>query len=202
MTIRSFLLFVVLLSAMLQGPAQYLDLTCVEPEPGYGRRVFHYFTATEIEKVCPTSADLTWRIGKEIFCTLLCVLLMLLLDYVPSIANGAKVRWPAMVSLVREWINRPSRCRHCGTAPCQVKWKCLWKTKGFRKRDSANFVERSKAMMVFNYGLSISVELTKELPLDDLFLERWFCQRFEEEHMVLFPQCIQRHINYWYPVPR
>ncbi|XP_021341809.1 uncharacterized protein LOC110442493 [Mizuhopecten yessoensis] len=202
MDIKLFLIYVVMMSAVHRGPAVYRDLTCVELEPGYTKRFFQYFTATEIEKVCPTSADLTWRIGNEVFCTLLCVLLTLLLGYAPSIRKSAKERWSAMVLMVRAWWNRPSRCRHCGTVPCQVKRRSFWKPSGSRKRDKANFAKRSEAMMLFNYGLELSVVLTKELPQDNLYWERKFCQRFEEAHMVLFPLCIQRQINYWYPVPR
>ncbi|XP_021357915.1 uncharacterized protein LOC110453329 isoform X1 [Mizuhopecten yessoensis] len=184
-----FLIYVVvMLSAMQQGPAVYRNLTCVEPEPGYN----------QAEKVCPTPVTLTWRLGNEVFCTLLCVLLALLFGFAPSIVKSAKEKW----SMFQEWRARPSICRHCGTAPCQVKRRCLWKPSKSRKRDKANFAERSKAMMLFNYGLAFSFELTMELPLDDLYWERRFCDQFEEKHMVLFPLCIQRQINYWYPVPR
>ncbi|XP_021359471.1 uncharacterized protein LOC110454337 [Mizuhopecten yessoensis] len=201
MNIRLFLVFVVTLCAMHQGPAVYRDLTCVEPEPGYAKRLFYYFTASEIKKVCPTVTDLTWRIGNEVFYNLLCVLLTLLLGYGPSIGKIVKEKWSAAVSMFREWRARPSLCRHCGTAPCQVKRISLWKPSGTRKKDEANFAKRSNAMMLFYYGLEWSVVLTKELPWNDLYLKRKFVQHFEEEHMVLFPVCIQRQINYWYPVP-
>ncbi|OWF37295.1 hypothetical protein KP79_PYT12682 [Mizuhopecten yessoensis] len=178
-----------------RGPAS------VEPEPGYAPRLFHYFTASGIEKVCPAPADLIRRIGNEVFCILLSKLLALLLGYVPSIGNIAREKWSAMVSMFQGWRARPSRCRHCGTTPCQVKMKCLWMPSGPRKRSKANFTERSKAMMLFSYGLELSVQLTKELPQDDLYWQRKFCDQFEEKHMVLFPLCIQRQVNLWYPVP-
>ncbi|OWF45226.1 hypothetical protein KP79_PYT20909 [Mizuhopecten yessoensis] len=174
----------------------------VEPVTGYAQRLFHYFTATAVEKVCPTPAGLAWRIGNEVFWILLCVILSVLLRYAPSVGASAKEKWSAIVTIVHEWRTRPSQCRYCGTAPCQVKRRSLWKPSGYRKRDKVNFAERSNAMMLFNYGLELSIVLTKELPQDDLYWQRKFCQRFGEEHMVLFPLCIQRHINYWYPIPR
>ncbi|XP_021368694.1 uncharacterized protein LOC110460216 [Mizuhopecten yessoensis] len=202
MNIRLLLIYLVLLSAVQQGPAAYRDLMSVGSEQGYAQKMFHYFSTTAIENVCPTPADLAWRIGNEVFCTLLCLLLSLLLRHAPSIAKSAKGKWSALVTTVHEWRNRPSRCRHCGTAPCPVKRRSLWKPSESRKRDKVNFAARSKAMMMFNYGLELSVVLTKGLPQDDLYLERKFCQRFEEEHMALFPLCIQRQINYWFPLPR
>ncbi|XP_021339039.1 uncharacterized protein LOC110440346 [Mizuhopecten yessoensis] len=202
MNIRLFLIFVVMMCAMHQGPAVYRELTCVEPEPGYAKRLFYYFTASEIGKVCPTVTDLTWRIGIEVFYNLMSVLLILLLGYAPSIGKIAKEKWSAAVSMFQEWRARPSLCRHCGSAPCQVKRRYLWKSSGTRKKDRANFAKRSNAMMLFYYGLESSVVLTKELPWNDLYLEKKFVQHFEEEHMVLFPLCIQRQINYWSPVPR
>ncbi|XP_021364960.1 uncharacterized protein LOC110457843 [Mizuhopecten yessoensis] len=201
MNIRLFLIFLVMMYAMQQGPAVYRDLTCVEPEPGYAKRLFYYFTASEIEKVCPTVTDLTWRIGNEVFYSLLCVLLILLLGYAPSIGNIVKEKWSAAVSMFQEWRAHPPLCRHCGTAPCQVKRRSLWKPSGTRKKDEANFAKRSNAMMLFYYGLDLTVVPTKELPWNDLYWKRKLVQHFEEEHMVLFPLCIQRHINYWYPVP-
>ncbi|XP_033741555.1 uncharacterized protein LOC117328195 [Pecten maximus] len=202
MNIRLFLIFVVMLSAMHQGPAAYRDFTCVEPEPGYAKRLFYYFTSRDVERICPAGADLIWRIGKEVFITLLLVLITLLLGYAPSIRNGAKEKWTTMFSMFQAWRTRPSRCRHCGTAPCQVKRRSLWKPSGSRRKDEANFAKRSNAMMLFNYGLELSVVLTKELPQDDTYWERKFCHNFEEKHMVLFPLCIRRQIDYWYPVPR
>ncbi|XP_021379095.1 uncharacterized protein LOC110466713 isoform X2 [Mizuhopecten yessoensis] len=174
----------------------------VEPELGYAKRLFHYLNAGEIEQVCPTVANLTWRIGMEVFYNLLCVLLTLLLRYAPSVGKIVKEKWSAAVSMFREWRSRPSLCRHCGTAPCQVKRRSLWKPSGTRKEDKANFAKRSNAMMLFYYGLELSEVLTKELPWKELYLERKFVQHFEEEHVVLFPVCIQRQINYWYPVTR
>ncbi|XP_060083090.1 uncharacterized protein LOC132562362 [Ylistrum balloti] len=56
-------------------------------------------------------------------------------------------------------------------------------------------------MEMFSYGLELSMVLTKELSRDDFYMERKFCHQFEEKHMVLFPLCIQRQINHWYPVP-
>ncbi|XP_060066050.1 uncharacterized protein LOC132546350 [Ylistrum balloti] len=202
MNIRSFLLFVVMLSAIQQGPAVYRGLVCVEPEPGYVQRLYHYFTASEFEKVCPTPADITLRIGNEILFTLLCTLVSLLLRNTPTIGRFARKGCSTTMSMIHEWRTRPSRCPHCGTVPCQVKRRSLWKPSGSRKSDKANFAQRAKAMALFNYGLELSVVLTKELPLDDLYWRRKFCHQFEEKHMVLFPLCIQRQINYWYPVPR
>ncbi|OWF42703.1 hypothetical protein KP79_PYT15782 [Mizuhopecten yessoensis] len=171
----------------------------VEPEPGYAKRLFYYFTTSEIEKVCPTVTELTWRIGNEVFYNLLCVLLTLLLSYATLVGKIVKEKWSAAVSMFQEWRARPSLCRHCGTAPCQVKRRSVWKLAGTRKKDKANF---ANAMMLFYYGLDLSVVLTKELPWNELHRKRKFIQHFEEEPMVLFPLCIQRHINYWYPVPR
>ncbi|XP_021351003.1 uncharacterized protein LOC110448856 [Mizuhopecten yessoensis] len=202
MNIKLFLICVVMMYTMHQGPAVYRDFACVEPEPGYAKRLFYYFTASEIEKVCPTVTDLTWRIGNEVFNNLMCVLLTLLLGYAPSIGQIVKEKWSAAVSMFQEWRARPSLCRHCGTAPCQVERRSLWKPSGTRKKDKANFAKRSNAMMLFYYGLELSVVLTIELPWNDLYWKRKFVQHFEEEHMILFPVCIQRQINYWYPVPR
>ncbi|XP_060075011.1 uncharacterized protein LOC132554716 [Ylistrum balloti] len=202
MDIGSFLLFVVMLSVMQQGPAVYSDLVCVEPEPGYVQRFYHYFSASEFEKACPTTADITLQIGNEIMCTLFCTLVSLLLRNAPAIGKCIRKGYSTVMSMIHEWRTRPSRCPHCGTVPCQAKRRSLWKPSGSRKRDKANFAERAKAMELFNYGLELSVVLTKELPRDDLYWQRKFCHQFEEKHMVLFPLCIQRQINYWYPVPR
>ncbi|XP_060065492.1 uncharacterized protein LOC132545839 [Ylistrum balloti] len=202
MDIKLLLLFVVMLTTIHQGPAAYRDIMCVEPEPGYLNRFYHYVTANEIKKVCPTPADLILRIGHEMFYTLMCVFLTLFMGYAPSLGNGVKQTLLATFAKFKEWRTRPSRCPHCETAPCQAKRRSLWKPSGSRKRDKANFAERAKAMELFNYGLELSVVLTKELPRDDLYWERKFCHQFEEKHMVLFPLCIQRQINYWYPVPR
>ncbi|XP_060066392.1 uncharacterized protein LOC132546691 [Ylistrum balloti] len=202
MDIRLFLLFVVMLSVMHQGPGIYQGLVCVEPEPGYVQRFYHYLTASEFEKVCPTSVDVAMRIGNEVLCTLLCALVSLLLRNAPAVGRRVRKGYSTMMSMIHEWRTRPSRCPHCGTVPCQVKRRSLWKPSGSRKRDKANFAERAKAMKLFNYGLELSVVLTKELPRDDLYWRRKFCHQFEEKHMVLFPLCIQRQINYWYPVPR
>ncbi|XP_033759898.1 uncharacterized protein LOC117342042 [Pecten maximus] len=149
MDIKLFLILVVMLSALQQGPAAYRDFTCVEPEPGYAKRIFYYFTAREIERMCPARADLMWRIGSEVFCNLLGVLITILLGYAPTIRNNTRERWTAMISMFQEWRTRPSLCPHCGTAPCQVKRRSLWKPSGSRKRDNANFKERSNAMMLF-----------------------------------------------------
>ncbi|XP_060068721.1 uncharacterized protein LOC132548843 [Ylistrum balloti] len=202
MDFKLLLLFVVMLSTIHQGPAAYRDLTCVEPEPGYVKRFYHYVTANEIKKECPTPADLILRIGHEMFYTLVCVLLTLLLGNAPSLGNRIREAVSAIFLKFKEWRTRPSRCPHCGTVPCQIKRKSLWKPSGSRKKDKANFAERAKAMKLFNYGLELSVVLTKELPRDSLYWERKFCHQFEEKHMVLFPLCIQRQINYWYPLPR
>ncbi|XP_033739566.1 uncharacterized protein LOC117326879 [Pecten maximus] len=202
MDIKLFLIFVVILSAMHQGPAAYRDLTCVEPEPGYAKRLFYYLAAREVERACPARADLIWRIGSEVFCNLLCVLITLLLGYAPSIRNSARERWSSMVSMIKEWRARPSKCRHCGTVPCQAKRRLLWMPSRSRKRNKANLHERSKAMLLFSYGLELSVQLTKELPQDGLYWKRKFCNPFEEKDMALFPLCIQRQINVWFPLPR
>ncbi|OWF55966.1 hypothetical protein KP79_PYT23037 [Mizuhopecten yessoensis] len=174
----------------------------MEPEPGYAKRLFYYFTASEIEKVCPTVTDLTWRIRTAVFYCLLWMLLTLMLGYAPSIGKTVKEKLSAAVSMFQEWRACPSLCRHCGTAPCQVKRRSLWKPSGTRKKDKANFTKRSNAMMLFYYGLDLSAVLTKKLRWNDLYLERKLVQHFEEEHLRLFPLCIQRHINYWHPVPR
>ncbi|XP_060067407.1 uncharacterized protein LOC132547641 [Ylistrum balloti] len=202
MNIRSFLLFVVMLSAIQQGPAVYRGLVCVEPAPGYVQRFYHYFAASEFEKICPTSADIALQIGNEILCTLLCTLVSLLLRNIPAIGRFTRKGCSTMMSMIHEWRTRPSRCPHCGTVPCQVKRRSLWKPSGSRKIDKANFTQRAKAMELFNYGLELSVVVTKEIPRDDFYWQRKFCHQFEEKHMVLFPLCIQRQINYWYPVPR
>ncbi|XP_021340782.1 uncharacterized protein LOC110441839 isoform X2 [Mizuhopecten yessoensis] len=183
MNIRLFLIFVVMMCAMHQGPTVYRGLTCVEPEPGYAKRLFYYFTASEIEKVCPTVTALTRRFGNEVFYNLLCVLLTLLLGYASLVGKVVKEKWSAAVSMFQKWRARPSLCRHCGTAPCQVKRRSLWKPSGTRKKDKANFAKRSNAMMLFYYGLELSVVLTKELPWNDLYLQRKLVQHFEEKHM-------------------
>ncbi|XP_069107531.1 uncharacterized protein [Argopecten irradians] len=195
MDIKLSIILVVMLSALHQGPATYTDLMCVEHETGYTERLFHYFAETEIER-CLRQAEILWRMVNAVLCNIICI--TLLLGHAPLI----KKRWIAMVAKFKEWRTRPKFCRHCGTTPCQVKRKSLWKPSGPRKRDEANFKERSNAMMLFRYGLELSVVLTKELPQDDLYWQRQFCNKFEEKHMVLFPLCIQRQINYWFPVPR
>ncbi|XP_060068772.1 uncharacterized protein LOC132548890 [Ylistrum balloti] len=202
MDIKLLLLFMVMLSTVHQGPAAYRDLMCVEPDPGYMKRFYHYVTANGIKKECSAPVDIFLRIGHEVFYTLMCVFLTLFLGYVPSLGNKAKQALSAILSKFKEWRTRPSRCPHCGTVPCQIKRRSLWKPSGSRKKDKGNFAERAKAMELFNYGLELSVVLTKELPRDDLYWRRKFCHQFEEKHMVLFPLCIQRQINYWYPVPR
>ncbi|XP_060080862.1 uncharacterized protein LOC132560219 [Ylistrum balloti] len=200
MDIKLFLIFVVMLSAMHQGPAVYREYTCVEPEPGYLKRLLSYFSGREIENVCPTLTDLIMRNINGIFTSVLLMVLPLLLGYV--VGNAIKEKSSIIFSTFLEWKTSPSLCRHCGTAPCLAKRRYLWKPSGSRKRDKANFAERSNAMLLFNYGLELSVMLTKELPQDDLYWERKFCHQFKEKHMALFPLCIQRQINYWYPVPR
>ncbi|XP_069109216.1 uncharacterized protein [Argopecten irradians] len=199
---RSFLLFVATMGAMQQGPALYWDLMCVEPDPGFAVNMFNYLTSSEPASVCPASADILSRVGTEMFWYLVCVLMSLLLVSVCSIGKSVKRKWSGMVSRVQEWRARPSPCRHCGTAPCLVERRALWKPSGPGKKSEANFAERSKAMLLFNCGLELSTDLTKELPQDDLYWERKSCDSFEEEQMVLFPKCIRRQIDYWYPVPR
>ncbi|XP_021349516.1 uncharacterized protein LOC110447876 [Mizuhopecten yessoensis] len=75
-------------------------------EPGYAKRLFYYFTASEIEKVCPTATDLTWRIGNEAFYNLLCVLLTLLFGYAPLVGKIVKEKCSAAMSMFREWRAR------------------------------------------------------------------------------------------------
>ncbi|XP_069136867.1 uncharacterized protein [Argopecten irradians] len=197
MDIRLSIILVVMLSVIHQGPSTYTDLMCVERESGYSERLFHYFAGTEI-KGCPRKADLLWRMVNEVLCNILCLLVTLLMGH----ASLIKKKWNVMTTKLQKWRTRPTLCRHCGTIPCQVKRRSLWKPSGSRKRDKANFKERSKAMRLFNYGLELSVVLTKELPRDDHYWQRKFCDKFEEEHMVLFPLCIQRQINTWFPIPR
>ncbi|XP_033741987.1 uncharacterized protein LOC117328652 [Pecten maximus] len=132
----------------------------------------------------------------------MCAPMTMLFANASSIGNSAKRKWKSMVSMFQEWRARPSTCRSCGTVPCQVERKTPWKPSTSLQKDKKNFSERSKAMLLFNYGLELSVVLTKELPQDDLYWKRKMCGHFEEEHMVIFPRCIQRQINNWYPVPR
>ncbi|XP_069142728.1 uncharacterized protein [Argopecten irradians] len=198
MDIRLSIILVVMLSAIHQGPATYTDLMCVEHETGFAEKLFHYFAGTEIERRCPRQADVLWRMVNEVLCNIFCILTTLLLGHAPLI----KKKWAIMATKFQKWRTRPRFCRHCGTIPCQVKRRSLWKPSGSRKRDEANLKERSKAMRLFHYGLELSVVLTKELPPDDHYWQRKFCDKFEEEHMVLFPLCIQRQINEWYPLPR
>ncbi|XP_069131807.1 uncharacterized protein [Argopecten irradians] len=175
---------------------------CVEPEPRFAQRMFLHFMAGEVPRICPTRLDIVWRVGNEVFCTLLSILVTLLLGQAASIGNNVYKRYTVMASTFKEWRNRPSQCRHCGTVPCQVKRRSLWKPSVPHKREEDNFARRSNAMQMFSYGLELSVILTKELPQDDIYWQRKFCQYFEEKHLVLFPVCIQRQINYWYPLPR
>ncbi|XP_033753368.1 uncharacterized protein LOC117336822 [Pecten maximus] len=204
MDIKIFLIFVVILNAMQQGPAAYRDLKCVEPEPGHTKRLLYYFTSREIEQVCPTQVELMWRIGNDVFRTFLCgvITLMLVYTYVcaPSIGNRAKKRWTTNVCMFQAWITRRSLCRFCGTSPCQAK-RTSWKRFRLRIKNVTDFEERSNAMRLFSLGLELSVDLTKELPRDELYWARKYCDQFEEDHMVLFPLCIQRQINDWYPLP-
>ncbi|XP_033733666.1 uncharacterized protein LOC117322831 [Pecten maximus] len=204
MDIKIFLIFMVILNVMQQSPAAYRDLTCVEPEPGYTKRMLYYFTAREVEKACPTQVDLILRIGNEVFCTFLCGIVSLMLAYTyvyaPLIGNCAKKRWTVMVFMFQAWRTRRSLCRFCGTSPCQAK-RTSWKRFRPRIKNVTEFEERSNAMRLFSLGLELSVDLTKELPRDELYWARKYCDQFEEDHMVLFPLCIQRQINDWYPVP-
>ncbi|XP_021349638.1 uncharacterized protein LOC110447961 [Mizuhopecten yessoensis] len=202
MGLKSFLMFLVMLSAMRLGPTAYKDLTCVEPVHGYAQRVVHFFTASEIEKVCPTHLDVACQIGNDALCTLFSKLLTLLVVHMSWIGNTLTKKWSSMVSKAQEWKNRRPLCGYCGTAPCQVLRRSKWHPSGPRERDEANFSERSNAMMLFNCGLEVSTILTKELPQDELYWTRRSCQKFEEEQLSLFPLCIQRQIDLWYPVPR
>ncbi|XP_060067954.1 uncharacterized protein LOC132548148 [Ylistrum balloti] len=198
----SFLIFIILLCAIREGPTTYKDLGCVEPEHGYVHRLIQYFTATKIEKLCPTHMDLVCRIGYEVFSIIICMLITLLLVSVPSIGIALKNRLSRMVSMAQEWKNRVFRCRYCGTNPCQVKRRSTWLKLRPPSNNNDNYSERSNAMMLYNCGLEVSTLLTKELPQDDTYWERRFCQTFEEKHMRLFPLCIQRQIDNSYPVPR
>ncbi|XP_033753054.1 uncharacterized protein LOC117336551 [Pecten maximus] len=106
--------------------------------------------------------------------------------YAPSIGNRAKGRWAAMVSMFQAWRTRRSLCRFCGTSPCQAK-RTSWKRFRPRIKNVTDFEERSNAMKLFSLGLELSVDLTKELPRDELYWARKYCDQFEEDHMVLFP---------------
>ncbi|XP_069136740.1 uncharacterized protein [Argopecten irradians] len=87
-------------------------------------------------------------------------------------------------------------CRHCGTIPCQVKRRSLWKPSESRKRDKANFEERSKAMRLFHYGLELSVVLTKELPRDDHYCQRKFVTNLRRSTWTsLYPAQNKQHVS-------
>ncbi|XP_033743816.1 uncharacterized protein LOC117329786 isoform X2 [Pecten maximus] len=196
------LMSLALMSAIHQLPSVYQYFTCVESEPGYLSATLNYLAGTEAENICPAPADVLWGIGTEVVCNLMCAPMTMLFANASSIGNSAKRKWKSMVSMFKDWRARPSTCRSCGTSPCQVERKRLWQPSESRHRSKTNFSERSKAMLLFNYGLELSADLTKELPKDDLYWQRKMCAHFKEEHMVLFPKCIQRQINNWFPVPR
>ncbi|XP_060062628.1 uncharacterized protein LOC132543175 [Ylistrum balloti] len=105
MDFKLFLIFVVILSAVYQGPAVYRNLTCVEYELGYVERMLYYLTTREMVTICPTRADLIWRIGNEVFCTFLSVLLTLILSYTPLVENITKERSSAVVTMFQKWRN-------------------------------------------------------------------------------------------------
>ncbi|OWF48915.1 hypothetical protein KP79_PYT12475 [Mizuhopecten yessoensis] len=96
------------------------------------------------------------RIGYKVIFNLLCVLPTLLLGHAPSVGKVIKEKWSAAVSMFQEWRARLPLCRHCGTAPCQVKRRSLWKPSGTRKKDKANFAKRSNAMMLFYWTRVVS----------------------------------------------
>ncbi|XP_069133262.1 uncharacterized protein [Argopecten irradians] len=204
MDIKLFLIFLVIISVVQQGPAASKGIMCVEPELGYTKIISNYFTATDFRKACPTQGDLLWTIGNEAFCTILCGIVSLVISYshayAPLVGKRSKERWRTVCSMFREWRARRSLCRYCGTDPCQAK-RASWKRFEPRVWNLVDFEKRSHAMRMFSQGFQLSVELTKELPCDELYWARKFCDYFEEEHLALFPLCVQRQINAWYPVP-
>ncbi|XP_069129015.1 uncharacterized protein [Argopecten irradians] len=171
---RLLLTWLAMVGTMHQAPAIYRDLICEEPELGFAIKMLYRLTGSEVERVCPAPCDIIWRIGEEAF-------------------------WNV---LYRDWRARPVRCQDCGTTPCQVERKTLWKPVGSRKREMANLSHRSKAMRLFSDGLELSVMLTKELPEDELYWQRKCYDQFGEDQVKLFPRCIRKKLDYWYPIPR
>ncbi|XP_069107130.1 uncharacterized protein [Argopecten irradians] len=206
MDIKILLIFMVILCAAQQGPVAYRGFTCVEPEVGYMERMINYFVARKVEKTCPTHGALLLRIGNEVFCTVLCAITSLILVYTYMYAllvgNHARKFWKAIGVMFREWRARRSLCRFCGTDPCQAR-RTSWRRHEARMLNHmVDFEKRSHAMWMFSLGLELSATLTKELPRDEKYWARKYCADFQEEHMALFPLCVQRQINAWYPLPR
>ncbi|XP_069109634.1 uncharacterized protein [Argopecten irradians] len=204
MDIKLFLIFLVIICVVQQGPVAYRGITCVEPEPGYTKIILNYLTARDFPKACPTHGYLLLTIGNEVFYTMLrgIVSLMIVYAYVyaPLIGKRTKQRWRTVRSMFREWRARRSLCRFCGTDPCQAK-RASWKRFEPRVWNVVDFEKRAHAMKMFSQGLELSVDLTKELPRDELYWARKYRDYFEEEHLALFPLCVQRQINAWYPLP-
>ncbi|XP_069107161.1 uncharacterized protein, partial [Argopecten irradians] len=160
----------------------------------------------KVEKTCPTHGALLLRIGNEVFCTVLCAITSLILVYTYMYAllvgNHARKFWKAIGVIFREWRARRSLCRFCGTDPCQAR-RTSWRRHEARMLNHmVDFEKRSHAMWMFSLGLELSATLTKELPRDEKYWARKYCADFQEEHMALFPLCVQRQINAWYPLPR
>ncbi|XP_069129014.1 uncharacterized protein [Argopecten irradians] len=195
---RLLLTWLAMVGTMHQAPAIYRDLICEEPELGFAIKMLYRLTGSEVERVCPAPCDIIWRIGEEAFWNVLCVLMTMLLTYATSIGESAKKK----IKEYRDWRARPVRCQDCGTTPCQVERKTLWKPVGSRKREMANLSHRSKAMRLFSDGLELSVMLTKELPEDELYWQRKCYDQFGEDQVKLFPRCIRKKLDYWYPIPR
>lgn len=181
------------------GASAYRTLTCVEPEPGFLSRLNHYITGTEVPKVCLTRPEIVKRC---VVCLLAYGFLICIILLIPYIRPTCRYIMGSL-SKARQWIIGPRRCPHCRTDPCQVMRKSTLNQLNQHNRKIGILAERSIAMMVFNCGLEVSTLLTTELAQDDQYLERRLCQnQFEEKHMELFPVCIQKHINKFYPLPR
>ncbi|XP_033760739.1 uncharacterized protein LOC117342650 [Pecten maximus] len=198
----SFVVLVAMLYIMYYAPAMYWELTCVEPEPGYAQRLLHFFIGTEIKKLCPKPIFFTWNIGKDIYNAVVSAITNVMIGWIlRCFGKFVHKRLFLVVSRILKWKLHTPHCSYCGTSPCQVDRRRFWKPSEPRPRVRANLVERSNVMKRFSRELELCVEMTNELPQDYTYWVRKFCQRFGEEQLILFPLCIQRQINYWYPLP-
>ncbi|XP_069133263.1 uncharacterized protein [Argopecten irradians] len=199
MDIKLFLIFLVIICVVQQGPVAYRGITWFSS----GARARKYTKNTSTNYFTRTP-DFRKTIGKE------GILYHSLWNCVSGDFLLTCVRTTSWKALQRKMENRLFHvqgmesssllCRYCGTDPCQAK-RASWKRFEPRVWNLVDFEKRSHAMRRFSQGLQLSVELTKELPCDELYWARKFCDYFEEEHLALFPLCVQRQINAWYPVP-
>ncbi|OWF38594.1 hypothetical protein KP79_PYT08971 [Mizuhopecten yessoensis] len=168
-----------------------------EPAQGYVQQLYSYLSSSEVPKVCPSSQDIVHWICVEYTTTVLYIVAMLIL---PSVDKKLWKRWPRAMSRLLKLavlIERIStfsaliRCRHCGTYPCQAEREYSWKPPGSCQRTADNYIRRAVAVIRLQKELVDSGTLPEEsIPQNVVYLES------------IFPLCIQRQLDIWYPLPR